>query len=56
MTNRLYKVENKGVFEINAETGNQRRDIENYNKRTKLTVTSKKKNKISTNKPIITQQ
>ena len=39
MTNRLNKVESKGVFEISEEKG-RKREIKTYNNKTKLNLTS----------------
>ena len=53
MTNRLYKVENKGVFEINEEKGNKKREIKTYNNKIKLNLTSLNSKTIGTYSPIL---
>ena len=52
MTNRLYKVENKGVFEINEEKGNKKREIKTYNNKIKLNLTCLNSKTIGTYSPI----
>ena len=52
MTNRLFKVENKGVFEINEEKGNKKREIKTYNNKIKLNLTSLNSKTLGTYSPI----
>ena len=52
MTNRLFKVENKGVFEINEEKGNKKREIKTYNNKINLNLTSLNSKTIGTCSPI----